>query len=100
MATTEYINKIKTSLRISIDDFAINANINDLILSAQKDLTLAGVLSTKAEDESDSLIRQAVTTYCRAHWGLENADMDKYIESFLKLKKHLLMSEEYTTEEA
>ena len=92
-----YITKVKTSLRVTSDDESFVTDITDLITAAQADLILAGILPDKARSESDSLIQRAVTTYCKANFGLDNPDMEKYTESYKSQKKELLLTEEYTT---
>jgi hypothetical protein len=99
MAVTEgYISKVKAALRVSTTDSSIKAEITGLIEAARRDLELAGVLPDKTISESDSLIERAVITYCKANFGLSNPDMERYYESYKMIKKHLLMSEEYTTD--
>ena len=96
--TNEYVNKVKTSLRVTTDEQSIVEDIKDLISSARADLILSGVLPSKANNENDSLISRAVKTYCKANFGLSNPDMEKYNESYIMIKKHLLLSLEYTVE--
>ena len=66
------LEKIKQSLRIKNNAF--NDEIMDLINACKKDLETAGV---KNIDEEDSLIIQAVKTYCKANYGLDNKDSEK-----------------------
>lgn len=95
-ATESYILKVKAALRVSTTDATIKTEITSLIETAKKDMELAGVLPNKTVDESDSLIERAITTYCKANFGLSNPDMERYYDSYKNILKHLLMSGEYT----
>lgn len=83
------LETIKISLRISND--AYDEEINDLIDACKVDLKISGIASTLI-NESDPLIRQAIKTYCKAHFGYDNADSDKLKESYSLLKQHLAIS--------
>ena len=58
------LSNVKTALRISTDAF--DEELNDLIASAKADLGIAGVINV---EESDPVIKTAVITYCRLHFG-------------------------------
>jgi hypothetical protein len=84
------LEKIKKSLRIthtSLDD-----EIQDLIDGSLADLSLSGV---KTIVETDPLILRAVTIYCKANFGLENSDSEKYQTSYNSLKIHLALASDY-----
>lgn len=87
--------KVKTALRISHS--ALDDELEDLILGARQDLKLSGVSNEKADAETDidPLIIRAVVTYCKANFGLDNKDSDKYQQSYNMLKNHLTLSTEY-----
>ena len=89
------IEDVKKSLRISTDYF--DTEIIDLIDSAKSDLILSGVLTSKTID-ADMLIKRAIILYSKAHFGLDNADSEKYMASYTSLKTHLCLSQEYTVE--
>lgn len=91
-----YLQKIMLALRIGSP--VLQSEVKDLIEAARADLVLGGVLSGKAADEDDPLIRRAVTVYVKAEFGLDNEDSEKYRESYNMLKRHLLLSDEYTKE--
>ena len=91
------IDDVKDALRISGND--LNTEVTDLINAAQADLKLAGVLSAKAMSTTDSLIKRAVVVYCKAHFGFDNAEAERFLNSFDMLKRHLLLSQEYTVSE-
>lgn len=84
------LEKIKKSLRIthtSLDD-----EIRDLINAALADLRISGVVNLL---ETDPLIIRAVTVYCKANFGLDNPNSEKYQASYESLKNHLSLSGEY-----
>lgn len=87
------IDDVKQSLRIT--NTALNTEIQDLIDSAKADLELSGVLVDKIVD-TDTLIKRAITLYSKSNFGLDNPDSEKYQASYLSLKTHLCLSQEYT----
>lgn len=87
------IDDVKQSLRIT--NTALNTEIQDLIDSAKADLELSGVLVDKIID-TDMLIKRAITLYSKSNFGLDNPDSEKYQASYLSLKTHLCLSQEYT----
>jgi uncharacterized phage protein (predicted DNA packaging) len=89
------LDDIKTMLRISQLNFAFDSEINDLIEAARHDLILSGVSSEKANDESDPLIRRAVSTYAKANFGWDNPDVDRLQKSYDLLKMHLSLAGDY-----
>ncbi len=87
------LDDVKVALRIAATNTAFDGEVGDLIDAAKKDLELAGI--TKA-DESDALIKRAINTYCKAHYGYDNPDAERFLESYLMLKRHLALSVDYT----
>jgi uncharacterized phage protein (predicted DNA packaging) len=87
---------MKGLLRISASTTAFDTEIEDLIAAAQNDLILAGVLAAKAVDDTDPLIKRAVSSYVKANFGLDNPDAEKFQKSYDSLKAHLTLSQEYT----
>ena len=92
----QLICEVRRYLRISHTH--LDAEITDLIGAAKADLLLGGINAAKVEDESDALIKRAIVCYVKAEFGLDNADGDKYRESYGMLKRHLMLSSEYTEE--
>ena len=85
--------KIKEALRIThthLDD-----EIADLIESCKLDLSISGV---SVIVENDPLILQAVKVYCKANFGLSNADSEKYQKSYESLKIHLSLCGDYNVQ--
>ena len=67
------LEKIKLALRIKNN--ATDDDIQDTIDAALFDLRVSGVVKL---DEDDPLIIQAVKLYCKANYGLDNKDYEKY----------------------
>lgn len=89
------LDDVKDALRVSGN--ALDTEIQDLIAAAKADLQLSGVHPTRIVD-TDPLIRRAVVVYCKAHFGWDNPEADRFAQSYLMLKTHLTLSAEYTTE--
>ena len=86
--SSEYLSDIRLRVRSSVDK--LDGEIKDLILAAR-----AGVLPARAADETDPLVKQAISTYVKAEFGLDNDDADKYRASFRNQKIALSMASEY-----
>lgn len=71
--------------------------VQDLIDAAKMDLKISGV---KRIDETDPLIKRAITVYCKAHYGYDDPVMtERFERSYNMLKQHLALSVEYSLEE-
>ena len=92
----QYVYSIRRYLRINHTHF--DAEITDLIGAARADLLLGGIKAEKVNDEGDALIKRAIVVYVKAEFGLDNADGEKYRESYNMLKRHLMLSSEYIGE--
>ncbi len=92
----QYVFSIRRYLRINHTHF--DAEITDLIGAARADLLLGGIKAAKVNDEDDALIKRAIVVYVKAEFGLDNADAEKYRESYNMLKRHLMLSSEYIGE--
>ena len=86
------LDDVKVALRISAATTSFNTEINDLISAAQQDLLVAGI---KVTDTSDPLIKRAIVTYSKAHFGYDNPDADRLLRAYEMLKMHLMLSTEY-----
>lgn len=91
--SSEYLSDIRLRVRSSVDK--LDGEIKDLILAARADLVHGGVLPARAADETDPLVKQAISTYVKAEFGLDNDDADKYRASFRNQKIALSMASEY-----
>lgn len=93
----QFIKDIRDRLRIKHTH--LDKEITDLIGEARAELLSVGILASKANDESDMLIRRAIFTYAKAEFGLDNDDSEDYRASFEKQKIHISNMKEYTVEE-
>ena len=84
------LESIKLALRIKSSAF--DEEIIELIESSKTDLKISGITNIK---EDDPLIRQAIKTYCKANFGLDNKDSEKYQSSYDMLKQHLSLCGDY-----
>ena len=96
------LSSIKKSLRISTDDTDFDDEITDLILQAIDDLKASGVkpdafnnYGSKDSNENtidtidDGNIKQAITLYVKAYFGIENPDKEWYIDRYQYKKSEL-----------
>lgn len=85
------LQKVKNALRIS--SIAFDDEITDLIESAKADLRLAGVYF---DDETDDpMISRAINVYCKANFGMDNPEADRFQDSYIMLKQHLCLAGDY-----
>lgn len=90
MADSTMLTATKLALRITTNAF--DAELNDLINAGLMDLGIAGVTE---DDTDDELIRRAVITYCKLHFG-EPDQYDKLKASYDEQKAQLSMATGYT----
>lgn len=90
------LNDVKDALRVSGND--LDTEVTDLIEAAKADLMLSGVYQSKIKD-TDPLIKRAVTVYCKANFGWDNPEAERFQKSYDMLKTHLTLSQEYTVGE-
>lgn len=84
------LDDAKTALRVTTDAF--DSEIQDLIDAALLDLGLAGVVN---QDVTDPLVKMAVLTYVRLHFGQPD-DFDRLKESYDEQKAQMGMATGYT----
>lgn len=84
------LDAVKMALRITTDAF--NDELNALINAAQLDLGVAGVV---LPETIDALVKVAIITYCRLHFGQPD-DFDRLKKSYDEQKAQLSMSTGYT----
>lgn len=84
------LDKVKTALRIVTDAF--DDELTDLIAAAELDLGIAGVV---VPDEMDALVRRAIITYCRVHFGAPD-EYDRLKRSYDEQKAQLMVATGYT----
>jgi hypothetical protein len=88
---------IKTALRIKTD--ALDSEVETLIGSALYDMWRVGVspalLDEDAlDDEPNLFVKQAVTAYCKAHFGYDNAEADRFDDAYRRIVCDLMNSSE------
>lgn len=84
------LDNVKIALRISTD--AYNSELNDLIVAAQQDLGIAGVV---VPEELNEITERAVITYCKMSFGLPE-DYDRLKRSYDEQKAQLSNATGYT----
>lgn len=87
------LEEIKLILRIKTR--SLDEEIIGLIEACKIDLSISGI---KNINETDSLIQQAIKVYCKANFGLDNKDSEKYQRSYDSLKVSLSLCGDYNTE--
>lgn len=91
------LDDVKVVMRISGTD--LDSELNDLISAAKLDLKLAGVLATLVDAVTpDALIKRAITVYCKANFGWDNQEADRFQASYDLLKAHVASSTDYIVE--
>lgn len=91
--TTTLTEKMRAALRISSTSEKITEEINDCIAACKADMENDGV---KVIKETDGLIIRAITLYCKAEFGFNNA-AEQFRKSYDALKMRLSLSAEYNT---
>lgn len=77
------LDDVKLALRVTTNAF--DSELLDLIVAAQNDLGVAGVTETAADDP---LVKRAVVTYCRVHFGTPD-DYERMKRSYDEQKAQL-----------
>lgn len=86
------LDKVKTALRLSEIDEAMEQELSDLIEAAKQDLGIAGVV---LPDTIDALTTKAIITYCKMSFGLPE-DYDKLKKSYDEQKAQMSNATGYT----
>lgn len=86
------LDDIKPRLRISAGNTDFDVEIQGLIDTCKAELEQAGLYVI---DETDPLIIRAIILYCKANFGYDNPEADRFQESYEMLKNHLSMSSDY-----
>lgn len=84
------LDAVKLALRVVTDAF--DSELSDLIEAGLLDLARAGVTNS---DTNDPLVRRAVITYCRLHFGQPD-DFDRLKKSYDEQKAQMSMATGYT----
>lgn len=83
--------QVKLALRITSDAF--DSEIDDLIDAAVGDLEMAGVAANEHRDAP--VVRRAVTTYCKAHFGQPD-NYEQLKAAYDEQKAQLMVATGYT----
>ena len=86
------LESVKRELRVSNSVF--DGEVQDLIDAVLLDLRIPQIDATKIV-ETDPLIKRAVILYCKANFGLDNPDSEKYQRSYDNLVEKLSLSSSY-----
>lgn len=90
------IDDVKKALRIS--NSAHDTEVTDLIAAGKLDLEYSALDAAYIVD-TDALVKRALTLYCKAHFGYDNPDAQRYAEAYEKLKISMALSGEYNAVE-
>lgn len=88
------LEKVKLALRIK--SVNLDEEIEDLIEACKIDLSVSGVRKIV---EEDPLIQRAIIIYCKANFGMDNNDSEKYQKSYDLLKQSLSLCGDYNVAE-
>ncbi len=83
---------IKTTLRVKSDAF--DAEVETLIGAALYDMERVGVDPTLLDEEDleNPFVKQAVTAYCKAHFGYDNDESDRLDAAYRRIVCDLMNS--------
>ena len=84
---------VKMALRIMTDAF--DDELTQLISSAVIDLGFGGMVDTITVQNADSVVKQAIITYCKMNFGLPE-DYDRLKRSYDEQKAQLGTATNYT----
>ena len=87
------LEHVKLALRLKNNAFDIE--LNELIEAAKLNIKYSGVVIV---NEEDPLIKQAITVYCKANFGLDNKDSEKYQKAYDMLVQHMALVGDYNVE--
>lgn len=88
------LDKVKLALRY--DGNALDAEVTDMIAAARQDLILSGILTSKANLDTDALITRSIVLYAKWNSDFDATEANRYQQAYMLLKHHLLLSSDYT----
>ena len=89
--TTAFLTKVKTALRVSYTDTALDNQISDLIEEAILDMTETADIKTFTSADADSLQTGAVIAYVQYKWF----DDEKFFTIYNDQKTKMALSGKY-----
>lgn len=84
------LDKVKLALRITVEDY--DPELSDLIMAAQLDMGIAGVIFPAG---MDPLVERAIITYCKMAFGAPE-DYERFKASYDEQKAQLMTATGYT----
>lgn len=81
----QMIDACRDALRIPADVTDYDDEIADLIDAARAAMRAGGVSVDKSQDDSDGTVRLAIKVFCKANFGMDNPDADRYMHTFEEL---------------
>lgn len=87
------LDKVKTALRINNSSF--DEEIKSLISACKKDLELAGIEPSKIII-TDNMIVQAIILYCKANFGFDNPESERFSKAYESMKSLLSLCASYS----
>jgi hypothetical protein len=86
------VEDIKLAVRVASS--AYDAELEGHIAASKARLRRGGVSATVVNAEEDPLLIAAITVYCKAMFGLDNPDSEKYMAAFDSMMVVLALSED------
>lgn len=87
-ATTTLLDEAKLALRVTSGDFDLE--VTALIDAAKRDMVRQGVREDLlAEGAIDPLAKMAVMLFCKARFGFDNDDAERFESAYVKTLKDL-----------
>jgi hypothetical protein len=90
-----YLTKLRYSVRRNAGNATLDAELTDIIEECRLDLQRVGVISSKAVDETDTLILGAIRCFVRWKFGLSNEDAEANRADYYMLRDELKNSRDY-----
>ena len=87
--TTEFVEEVKRAVRVTAS--LVDEEIKNLVAACVAEMQIAGVYVT---DLQDPLAKQAISVYCKAHYGYDEKTED-FAEAFRALRDAMALSGEY-----
>lgn len=89
--TSTFLTKVKTALRVSYTNAAIDTQISDLIEAAISDMTATADIKSFTPDNADAMQTDAVISYVQYRWF----DDSKYLTIYNDMKSKMALSGKY-----